>query len=642
MFASTSQLESAPSQSTLERALPLIATWLCAFAIVLAGLWSLAMLYDGDSYYHLAIARAYVEHGLLQHLPWARFSVMHEAFGDKELLFHVLLMPAAALRDPVLGAKLTLAALAATILTSYARLTLRAAGPIGLVLPALVLLGSQSFALRVIRLRPELLALLLLLWTVHALSERRTWLAGACACAFALGYTAIHALLGICGLCFVVLWWLERKPSWGLVGKPALGALAGLLLHPSFPHNLHIFYLQNVEFWRHQRDADVGNEILPLGVSTWLRYDWPLLLGCLILAASLRRTHALDRRTRHVALVQCAAALPFVLLFVHSARFALYAVPLGLLALTWIARLRGYAPDARVWLRGQAGPRSWLVLLLLACGSLPITVAALRDEMARSGCEAPYLRNQLAALSRALPSGAKVAAPWTISEDYMYFAPQAHYLNVLDPLFMRSAHPHAYEAQRALFAGEQPDVPLILQAELDSDFLAFYGRMHLALQDQLAGDPRLEQRVPHGQVLYEVVPERARAFVRDFRVAASRAGLLQPTAARYPRHASATGRRIEGMIDAARLTGAMRPVAGCSWFSPVPTAEHAAPGDYEIASTAPLRLWIDDRVQLELAGSQRLLPGRGHRLPSISLGQVTVELCAPASTDAKFYLLRRD
>src|SRR6476661_4464936 len=66
------------------------------------------LLYAADSYYHLAVARAYAHEGVLHDLPWARFSLMHPGFGDKEFLFHVLLAPFAALPDALLGGRLAL------------------------------------------------------------------------------------------------------------------------------------------------------------------------------------------------------------------------------------------------------------------------------------------------------------------------------------------------------------------------------------------------------------------------------------------------------------------------------------------------------------------------------------------------------
>lgn len=619
-------------------ALPLTATWLLVFSAVLTFLWPLAMLFDGDSYYHLAIARAYLQRGLFSELSWARFSVMHDGFGDKDFLFHMLLLPAAALRDPVVGAKLTIAALNATILTSLALFARRAAGPLGLAMPALALVGSFWFDMRLIRLRPELLALLCLLWTLHALSTRRALAAAAWAFAFALGYTAFHALLGVCGLCFVLRWSLDRKPSWRLLLWPVLGVLAALVLHPHFPKNLQIFWLQNFEFWRYQDTRDVGNEIRALGWLRWLRFDWPMLLGCAILSATLRRSEPLERATRDTGLLYCSAALPFLLLFMHSGRFALYAVPLGLLAALWAVRLLGFELDARLWLRGRAGPRAWLVLALLGSVTLPLTAAELQAQVDRDGCLWPALRGELEALGRTLPKGAKVAAPWDSSQDYMYFAPQGRYLNVLDPLFMRSAHPAAYDAQRALFAGQLRDVPWTLQVELDSDFIAFSARRHPALRAQLQADPRVELLLPHGQVAYRVMPERAQAFVRDFRVGASQAELAQPTAARYPRHSHAAGRRVEAIIEAERLPHA---TTQCLWFAPEPSAAHTGEAEYELASTAPARLWLGDQLLTTLPPSPQLLLGSGTRIRVTQLTGLAIELCPTSSTGPSFYLLRR-
>ncbi len=44
-----------------------------------------------DPYYHLAIARAISLGGVPLDLPWVRLSAMHVGFGDKEVLFHLLL-----------------------------------------------------------------------------------------------------------------------------------------------------------------------------------------------------------------------------------------------------------------------------------------------------------------------------------------------------------------------------------------------------------------------------------------------------------------------------------------------------------------------------------------------------------------------
>ena len=64
----------------------------CAF---LVSLWlhQASALHDTDAYFHLAIARLYAEQGLVDELPALRLSLMRDGYGDKEVLFHLLLAP---------------------------------------------------------------------------------------------------------------------------------------------------------------------------------------------------------------------------------------------------------------------------------------------------------------------------------------------------------------------------------------------------------------------------------------------------------------------------------------------------------------------------------------------------------------------
>jgi hypothetical protein len=613
----------------------LAATWLAGFALTLGWLWRLAMLFDSDSYYHLAIAREYARRGVLSDLPWARFSVMHHGFGDKELLFHLLLAPFSAAFDPVLGGKLVIAGLVATILATLALSASEALGPAGLWLPVLLLLGSLSFDLRIIRLRPELLALLLLLWCLRALQQRRYARLLPLSAAFALAYSAVHALLGVCALCFACAWWLERKPAPRMLLFPLLGTALGLGLHPHFPHNLRILYLQNVTFWRFTGSADVGGEIAPLGWLRFLGFDWPLLLGLALLAASLERSSEQPSpAAREAAWFFSAAALAFSALFIHSARFALYALPLGLLALAWSLRAHGWQLAARLRGLGRGAPRSWLVLALLCCLAGPRTAAALSAVVDRGGCVWPAQRSQLEALGRAMPSGAKVAATWSAADDYVYFAPQGRYLNVLDPVFMRAADPRAYDVQRRLFAANVVDVPLALRRDLDSDFIAFDARSLPALHEQLLHDPRMVPLIAGGHVLYRIAASGGEGFALQLRAADSRAALQRGGGGRYPLLADPSARALEGFVDTARVAGAGR----CLWFAP----DRLAPGDYEFGADAAAELWGAEQSLLRTPGQPRLVVGHGKRVHVSSqlADSIRIEVCS-GPTAALFYLLRR-
>jgi hypothetical protein len=616
------------------------ASWLVSFGVALGWLSQLVMLFDSDSYYHLAVARQYARHGILMDMPWARMSVMHHGFGDKELLFHGLLAPFAAWPDPLIGGKVALALLTASIIASVALSACDALGIAGLWLPAFLLCGSIAFDLRLIRLRPELLALLLLLWTVRGLTQRRYLLAGVLSLAFALAYTAIHALLGAVCLCFACAYFLDRKPNLWLLGWPVLGAVLGLLLHPHFPHNLRISYVQNVLFWRFTDHADVGSEIQALGLLRWLRFDWPLLLGVAALALSLERRTAFvasgeAERTRASAWFYAAVALPFCAAFVHSGRFALYALPFALLALAWCARLHAWQPGARLWRLGTAAPRSWLVYALVLMVAALLTAAEITRQADRGGCVWPAQRSQLERFGRMLPAGARVAAPWTATDDYVFFAPQGRYLNVLDPIFMRVAHPEAYQVQRRLFDGQVLDAALAVVGTLDSEYLAFPAPSHPALLEQVSVDPRFLALIAGGQALYRVVPPEPGRFVLDYRTGATRELAHSAAASTHARASAARTRAFEVFVE----VPASPSTQPCQWFVPVEQPPHAQA--YEFAASVAANVWVANQPPLRVIGRSRLLLGHGERF-SLSAGfagaPLSIEICSPQP--AAFYLQR--
>jgi hypothetical protein len=205
----------------------------------------------------------------------------------------------------------------------------------------------------------------------------------------------------------------------------------------------------------------------------------------------------------------------------------------------------------------------------------------------------------------------------------MYFAPQGHYLNVLDPVFMRAAHPREYELQRRLFHGEVLDVPSALRA-LASDYLAFNDRILPRLAAQLRADPRLEPVIEHGQVLYRLRPAADFGFVHDFRVAASRAALSAPETRRLS--------VSEGFVTLPRLSAS----PGCVWL--MPELDLPANTRWEIGGDTTLKVFDGDRVIA--AAEPRLRPVLGEGTRFTAPANLALEACASAENSA-FYLLRR-
>jgi hypothetical protein len=625
-------------------------------------------LYDNDAYYHLAIARAYFEEGVIDDLRWARFSAMAEGFGDKELLFHVLLAPFAGLADdPIRGGQLALALLLAALFATIAALARPVLGPWAIALPWWLALASTELSWRWVRLRPELLSLLLLLCAIAAIGKRRWRVLGVVAAVYALSYTAFHAFLGYCVLLFLFTGWARRRWEWAFLLYAAAGTGLGLVLHPHFPKNLDIWVLQTVEYFRHRSALDVGNEIVPNYTDVTLMVNLGWMLGLVVLWLSSRRASGLEHEaagpesgggaaapehgeperarvgrsraaTSGAAPIEAArlmdalgvAAAAFTLLYLLMSRFSLYAVPL--VTLWMLHALRAHGREIGAWTRlpwRAAGPRVPLALAASLCVAVSAPEALRQwqnyDLRTQAGPGDVRLRDR-EALAATLPAGARVAAPWQQTPVYMLWAPQALYLNVLDPVFLAARDPARHAIQERVFAGTEPDVPLAVAGPLASQFLAYspYAGLDL-LTARLETDPRMAIRHRlHGfNLAWEILPRRNEAFLLDWRVLPSEQtappGLDATPAlaayAAYPRLAPGRGRELEGYVDTRRFDDG----AGCVSLVHAVRAATAARWQVELAPWGPARAWLNGELVGGVGGETQAVLGRGATL-ALDLG----------------------
>jgi hypothetical protein len=654
-----------------------VLTALAAFALAFGGsLWLHAgsTLYDTDSYYHLAVARAYHQEGALDRAPGLRFSVLAEGFGDKEWLFHRLLAPLATFggpeaEDALAGGRLALALLGGLAAAAVAGLAARPLGGWAVLVPFWLVFASTELAWRAVRLRPELLALSLFLAAIWALGVRRPRLLGLVALVFTLSYTAWHALLGLVALAFLAIGWRERRWPWAALAYAALGVGLGLVLHPQFPHNLEVWAVQNLEYFRLRDVLPVGTEIRPNSTDVTLMVNLGWWLGLLALWRSAAPGAAAGDEDRRLADVLGLAAAVFGVLYLMMSRFSIYFVPVFTLWVLWELRRRGLRIGAWVRLPGRGRVPLAAALAVCLLVSLPEARRQLARYRARTGPGPDRVRlADREAFSRALPAGARVAADWGSTSTYLLWAPQGRYLNALDPVFMALPYPERYAALRRVLEGAEPDVPLAVATALASDYLAFSPlKEDRAFQARLPGDPRLEPRYRGYNALYRVRPA-AGAFVLDWR--AVPAGTPLPVPAEhsaaawpaYPRLADPGARRREGWVDADRILGGhgdclalvrdWEEAPGAGGAAAEPSGSRTpdrGPTRWELAPWGPTTLWLDGEPAARVAGEMRSVLGRGVLLePRLGPGphRMTVLTCRASSGGepgrAGFYLVRRE
>lgn len=591
--------------------------------------------HDADSYFHLAVARAYAEEGFFAELDWARFSLMAERFGDKEFLFHVLLMPFAVLGEGAEGGRVALAFLNALIAAALAYLGMRAIGVWGAVLPFFLFLTSTDWVWRLTRIRAELLSLFLLLVALALIAARRyRWLAVVGAI-FALSYTAFHAFFGLCLLIFLFQGWVRKRWDLQLPLYALLGIVVGLVVHPHFPDNLHVWAVQSFSFFHLKESLDVGLEILAEPTDEVLLYNLGWWLGLVVLVASARRVDR-PRETTGWSDAFGVAALVFGALFLLMLRFSLYFVPFATLALLFYLRDRGYRPTGSIALPGRGRIPIAVGLLFCLVASYPQFHRVVENLFV----EELEPREQLwTEFGESMPSGARVAATWSDAHVYTFYAPRGRYLNVLDPVFMAVPFPREYELQRRIFDGREPDVPFVTATLLDSDHLAYTPQEPgPPLRRRLATDPRIDQLHGMPDLLVRFRPDANEAFVLDWHLLSASgepAGL-------YPRATDPLGHSVEGYVDANRIQSA----AACQRFLHVFELEEATRREYEFAPYGPSSLWLNGQGVARTAGDLEARLGEGLRLPiELAAGENSflVETCRSARNPeyVGFYLVER-
>jgi hypothetical protein len=606
---------------------------IAAAAFLLAALLSLwlhraSALHDTDSYFHLAIARLYAQEGVAPDLPALRMSLMRDGYGDKEFLFHWTLAPLAGWLEPLRAGRLALAVWAGLIAALLAALASRAIGRWALLFPFWLFFASTEWAWRLVRLRPELLSLALLLAAAWAIATRRDWLLGAIAAAYSLGYTAFQAFQGLVFLCFVAFGLLEagsepRRWPWRMLLYSWIGGGLGLIAHPHFPKNLLVWWVQNVVFFQEKANLEVGTEIRPNSTDVLLMVHLGLFAAaaCLWLASrrsEVPRPAAEEEGRSRLLLTLGIFAGAFGVLYLLMSRFSVYFWPFATLALLFALTRGGREIGDRITLGGRKIPLAW-GLAAAALLSAPEAWRQLLTYQQRTSLgpgEARIKdREQLAA---ELPPGAKVAADWGPTATYLLWAPQARYLNALDPAFMAVPYPEEQATLRRILDGEEVDVPGKVAAVLDSEYLAFPAVGHEKLIARLKNDPRARLR------------HRGSHLLVQFREAKELVTGWQPPPPKQP--------LLPGYVDG----DSQAPGQPCVDLSR--NLEAAAPRELmvELAVQGRATLRQEGKLLVEAGGREAIL-GEGVEFPlrlEAGVNRLTLRLCTATEGGSKGFFWR--
>lgn len=406
--------------------------WLLVFAGITTALQAVQRVpFDMDSAFHVAVAGLIRRHGILHDFPWTAFSYLADHYADKELLFHLVLAPFVGL-GPWAACRIVGAVLGALVLFVVYRILRAGRVPLAGVWALAALGSSGSFVLRLAMVRPHLLSIALGLVITFAAARRRV-LPLAIACfLYPLSYIAWHTALALVVVVSAAELLAGRRPSPRVFAAAAGGLLAGVLVHPNFPENLRLFWVQNVEIlvgkaWGGAAGFDLGPEFQPFSPAGVLRQmTFPLLLGAVATARSWRA-----RRDDPLPLAFSLVALAFLAATLRTQRFIEYAAPFSAAAAALALRTswpRVTAPAiavaAALWTGLYAGRASFF--------RLGAGYELYPPEVARR-------------LQRIIPPGEQVfTCDWASTGLAMLALPERRLLVALDPVFFFRKDPALY------------------------------------------------------------------------------------------------------------------------------------------------------------------------------------------------------
>jgi hypothetical protein len=287
----------------------------------------------------------------------------------------------------------------------------------------------------------------------------------------------------------------ERRFEWRgpLVAGAAL--MAGIALHPNFPANLELFWIQNYTVlfdtvWADRMGFEMGGEFGPFGALSLVRY---VLLPAA--AAAAAAWLAWRQRGQDMApLALAATALAFLLITLRTQRFIEYLAPFAILAL------------ALAW--RPARPR-WIAPGLVAAGVVWIALFA-RHPVERLMERMETFPPEVASvLQQMVPEGEQVVTcEWHITGEMMLALPERRFVVALDPVFFAMNDADRYRIWYETIHQPPADAAARLREALDARYVICDRRTRwLPLVERLSQDREAALRGIVGMwVVFELLP----------------------------------------------------------------------------------------------------------------------------------------
>lgn len=285
---------------------------------------------DGDMFYHIKMTQLLVEHGPVTEFKWLPYTSLVQNYADHHLLYHIIMIPFIYSGNIFIGAKifhiLTIWCLLTVI---YIILRKQKLSTLSSLFFAVTPLTSLMFVARIAIQKAAPLAVVFSLLFCLVLVQRYYKLLAVMSALYVYLYGGWPLLVVFVFLWGVIVFFKERSWRSSLlpIGWSILGISAGLIVNPSFPHNIYFYYEQIIKI------ALVNDTSVGFLASEWLGIGSPLvfiifvstvsvffLVGCALVVIQYKKFSA---RTLFFLML----SVLFCVLTIKSRRYIEYFVP---------------------------------------------------------------------------------------------------------------------------------------------------------------------------------------------------------------------------------------------------------------------------------------------------------------------------
>jgi len=464
-------------------------------AAIVAAEFSIPTLFGADGYLHIRMAEFLRLYGMRYDFHWARFSTFAQHFADKDFLYHVLLIPFTFLPNIFLGAKISAALCASALFIVFWLMLRRYCQLKPLVIASLVMFFcSAVFMDAILEARNMTLVIILTMLFVHWLIHKRYRLLFLVTLVYTLSHVSGPYLLLFAFLAEGVRFLNERDFSWRTIAAVTLGLVLGFLVHPNFPNNLLVFYLNGilVPIFALKWGLELGAEFFPLSTREFvLGYPFIFIATLVLIVIGLGQ----KKKTSTAIQIWAVIAGYFFVFSFFSRRYLIHAYPLVLITAA------GYISE---WWQPQgravfSSLRKVVRYCLIAAAVISLAGAlfiAYRDFRERTAGETIYNQHFEGVgrwMERFVPSGEVIFhTNWSDSQYLIGLNPKNDYFVTLDPIYMYWQDPARYKAYRNLAFGGAGDPYAVLKNEFGVTY-GYAGKNYFSgLINQIRQDLRFE------------------------------------------------------------------------------------------------------------------------------------------------------